>query len=876
MSNDSSIQNWKDAKELFEQYLDQPKSQSLQKVHADDSISAPVKAILINLINSQSEEDTIIDHADLSFFSSLEDATEDLSGKSIDGYQLIERIGQGGMSNVYKAKRKGNDIQKFVALKLLTSVESQLSETLKLLFEREQMTLSKLNHPHIISFHHGGISNSNIPYLIMDYIENAKTINEYVEDNALDNHDIVVLVKKVADAINYAHQNLIIHKDIKPNNVLIDELGMPKVVDFGIASFDNFDTDKQLSAFIFTPDYASPEQIRNQDITANSDIFSLAALLLELLIKKKPLPEYQGKTINNSEYSNHLSQLLKAHNLPHDLHCIISKALEPEKGDRYQSMLGFVTDLDRFLNKKPITARNQSHFYVFSKYIQRNPGFSLAILAFIISAIIGINTTINQKNKAILEALKAQQVTDFLIDSIQVNDPDINQGKEVSVKELLLNAKINIQQTSLEDKVLSTALEQTIGNALAKIGQYQDAESLLKQAIATESNNFDANISLAQLYFKQHYYDKTSELLSFLSSNKKRLTQNQNILFKQLEADLLFHQGNFTKAEAVIKSIIDSPKISDKQLIDSQLLLARFINEQGDSQKSIEILYEALSLSHKVFTETSTSSTNILYQIANVYSDMSPLPEDKLHKVYQQTINNQRTIFGDNHPYLSKTYLRYGFALKIFGEYDSSRQYANKAMKIALSNFGENHMMTARVNILISQLNLLENNISQAIEQLEKVVEVHEQHYGVNHFETNQTKTTLAGYYLKSNMGEKALAMLMPLHESLVQQLGETNKAAIYAKMNILKAQNMNGNHTYSIQEGKKLLNLSKLNLGDEAILSVGVQMVLAESYFNENEFDHTVALCEELLTFSLVENNIRYKQKVTDLRDKALESKNA
>ena len=877
MTTDNSIQNWIDAKELFEKYIDQPITESLQQVNANHDISDTIKSILINLINSQSNKETLIDQADFSFFNSIQKEAEDLSGKNIGDYHLIARIGQGGMSNVYKAKRRGSDIQKFVALKLLTSIEGELSNTLKVLFEREQLTLSKLNHPNIISFHHGGISKNGIPFLVMDYIEDALPINQYVSNNNLTKKQVVQLVKNIADALNYAHQNLIIHKDIKPNNILIDQLGMPKIVDFGIASFTQLENDKSknLTAFIFTPGYASPEQIGNKIITANSDVFSLAALLLDLLSEQKPLPEFTGKDIDEHLYSKHINEIIQQTNIDRDLSCIINKALQVDADLRYQSMLEFVHDIQAYLSARPIAARSQTTWYLTSKYIYRNPGLSLAIMAFTISAILGVYTTIQQKNRAELAALKAQQVTDFLIESIQINDPDINQGKEVSVKELLLNAKVKIQETSFQDKMLSTALEQTIGSALANIGQYNEAEKLLKKAILTDNNNFDARISLAQLYLQQQLFNKTQKQLDFLVKSKDLLKQNQFILVSQIETNLLFKTGDFEAAITSIRSIFNKGNLSIKQLIDSKFILAKIINEQGHYQQSIDILYEALSLSNKEFTETSTTSTDILYRIASVLSNIEPVPEEKLHQAYNKTLSNQKLIYGKNHPLVAKTLLQYGFALKIFGDYKKSREHAQMARTIAVYNFGQKHMLTAHIDLLISQLNLIDNNIESAIEQLENVVKIYEIHYGVNHYETNQTKTTLAGYLLKAGKGTQALKMLWPLFELQKQQYGENNKATVYVKMNILKAYNLTKDFQTAIDQGTKLLALSQTSLGKESILTIGTQMTLAQSYLHNKEFDQSIQLNKELLGFSLIKNNQRYKQQVTRLLNQAITEKN-
>ncbi|MBL4773262.1 MAG: protein kinase [Alcanivoracaceae bacterium] len=877
MNNDNSIQNWIDAKELFEKLIDQPIAYSLHQVKANKDISGAVKSILINLIESQSSDNTIIDRANLSFFNAIKNMNEDLSGESIGNYQLLTRIGLGGMSNVYKAKRKGSKIQKFIALKLLTSVEGELSDTLKILFEREQITLSKLSHPNIISFHHGGITENGIPFLVMDYIEKALPINQYVIENKLSNIEIIRLIKNVANAINYAHQNLVIHKDIKPSNILIDQLGIPKVVDFGIASFEQvgYESKKSLTAQIFTPDYASPEQIKNETITANSDVFSLAALLLALLSQKKPLPNFNSDQFEAHRYIKHIKAVIINANITTDLNCIISKGMNIDVKLRYQSMSSFEDDLDAFLKIKPVSAHRQTKIYFISKYTKRNPGLSLAIMAFIISAIIGVYATVQQKNKAQLEALKAQQVTDFLFESIQNNDPDISKGKEISVKELLLNAKIKIQETSFQDQQLLTALEQTIGSALAKIGQYGDAEKLLKQAISSHSNNFGARISLALLYLKQQYFEEAESQLEFLMTHTESLSSIQHILVAQIEANLLYKQGDFNAAIETINHSINlttnNQTIDEKQLINSKLILAKILNENGQPHKSIEILNDALILSNKKFTQVSTTSTNISFSIANAYTALDPIPWDKLHEIFIKTIKNQKIIYGKNHPVIAKTYLQYGFALRIFGDVQKASDYAHLARDIAIINFGENHMLTAHVDLLISQLSLLNNDVAAAIRQLKNVLKIYEAHYGASHYETNQTKTTLAAYYIKAGKGKEALHMLLPLYELQKQQFGENNKATIYVKMNILKSYNLSEKYQFAIDEGIKSLSSSQINLGKEHILTIGIQMTLADSYFLNQDFQKTIQLCNNLLSIGLIKNNSRYNQKVTNLLNSAL-----
>lgn len=871
--SDNSIHHWKTARELFENYLDVPVPDALKQVHRDPEISPQVKTILISLIEARSTEDTTLHDADLSFFSTVQKHVEDLSGSSIAEYRLIERIGQGGMSSVYKAERKNSEIQKHVALKLLTSVEEDLSDTLRILFEREQVTLSKLHHPNIISFHHGGISQSGIPFLVMDYIEDAQPIDEFIQKNSFPVRTIVKLVVKVADAMAYAHQNLIIHKDIKPSNILVDALGNPKVVDFGIASFMQKDSgfnasQTGLSARIFTPDYASPEQVKGETITASSDIFSLGALLLKLITKEKPLPALGNETVDDIDlrFTNHIENVIAKSDMDRDLASIIKLAMQFNAQDRYPSMSSFKNDLNAYLQKMPVSSRKQSAGYLIKKYIVRNPALSFTYLALILSVSIGFYTTVQQKNEAQLQALKARQVTDFLLDSIQQTDPDISKGRDISVRELLQNARFKIGQKAIKDIQLTASLQQTIGSALAKIGQYNEAEELLLDAIRSDPDSTDARLNLTKLYLSQQYFDKCEEQISYLNSVVQKMTEFQSIRLSQLKAELLYQKGDFTSAVNILERILLNPDTDTRQWIQSHLLLADIYDEDGQYEKAIDILETALHRSIKEYSKISTISTNILIKMSDVYANMSPVPEEKLHDIYQDALKIQVKIYGSNHPLVAKTYLKYGFLLKTLGKNLQARDYANKSRSIALNQFGENHMLTAHTDLLISQLDYIDGDIASAIELLNNALDIYESHYGDTHFETNQIKTTLAGYYLRSGKGQLALDMLNPVYQFQKQQYGETNKATIYAKLMILKAYNMDADFSKAVKEGERLLQLARSNLGEQHIVTVGVKFSLAESYLFNNQKAKSKQICEDLLKIDLVKNNSRYFQKVNEL----------
>ncbi|VAW36891.1 hypothetical protein MNBD_GAMMA01-2150 [hydrothermal vent metagenome] len=867
MKKNNSVQTWRIAKQLFEEYFDRPKEESLQHIATAQDIPEDVKQILIKLVNSQTDDDTKITEADLSFFNTLKQETPDLSGKIISNYLLLKRIGKGGMSQVYEAKRPAMDIQKHVAIKILHNHIDELDDVLKVLFIREQHILSKLHHPNIISLHHGGISDDGIPFLVMDYIDDAIVIDAYCEQQNLSTKKIVEIIRDLADVLNYAHNLLVVHKDIKPSNILVDLQGNLNIVDFGIATFQQLKLDKNaVSLQIYTPSYASPEQILNQNITPASDIFSLVAVMLALLTKQKPLPHNDIENYDPIAGEKHVSKLLNSANLDSDLGNIIKKGLRVDINSRYKSMRDLKSDLDNWLSLKPVIATERTTSYLLKKFIQRQKGISFLGLTLFVSIIIGIFSVVQQKNQAQLEALKAKQVTAFLIESIQASDPDLTKGKDVSVKELLQNAKLKIQESAFQDSQLSTALKQTIGTALYKIGQYQDAEQLLLQAIKADGNNFTARINLAGLYIEQKLFSQAQIQLEFLTEKKNKISKEDKINLQLAEVQMLIKQVDFARAEQKITDLIASLIATEniKLLIESKILYANIINETGNHQHAVQILEEALTISHKYFGEMSTTTTSISFRMADLLSNINPIPWERILNIFNDTIQLQIQLFGPDHPVVAKSYLKYGFALKASGNFAKSRKQSDLAKSIALKNFDESHILIAHINILLVQLNALTGDFATNIKLLNRSVETYSNHYGANHIETNQVKTTLAAYLLQSGDGVQALQILQPLYLSQKQQLGAANKATLYAQLNIIKALTLEKNFLKAIELGKQALKLSTKNLGEETIVTIGIQFALAEAYAGNENFKQAIGLYKPLLSTSLLKHNSIFDLKMS------------
>ena len=210
-------------------------------------------------------------------------------GHRIGVYQIVEEIGRGGMGEVYRAVRADGQYDKQVAIKFVRG-GFDTSYVLER-FRHERQILASLDHPNIARLHDGGTTEDGIPYLVMELIEGIP-IDQYCDEHDLDIPERLRLFTQVCTAVQYAHQRLVIHRDIKPGNILVTADGVPKLLDFGIAKIlDPSGGTETTMLRPMTPEYASPEQIRGEPITTATDIFSLGVVLYRLLTGRSPYPE---------------------------------------------------------------------------------------------------------------------------------------------------------------------------------------------------------------------------------------------------------------------------------------------------------------------------------------------------------------------------------------------------------------------------------------------------------------------------------------------------------------------------------------------------------------------------------------------------------
>ena len=425
-------------------------------------------------------------------------------GDRFGPYRVLEEIGRGGMSVVFKAVRDDEHFTKEVAIKLLPP--SLRSHELMHRFRAERQILAMLDHPAIARLIDGGTAPDGTPYLVMDFVS-GQPLTQYCDAHRLGIDARLRIFLDVCDAVVFAHQRLVVHRDLKPDNILVTEDGQPKLLDFGIAKLlapDETGPAVTITApwgRLLTPDYASPEQIRGDPVTVTTDVYSLGVVLYELLAgrrplefrtrqpeemlrvsaEEEPLPPSTAVTRSDPEETasrrSETTQRLRR-NLSGDLDYIVLKALEKNPARRYGSVAELAEDIRRHLAGLPVLARGASTLYLASRFVRRHRAAVITASLVTLTLIAGLIGTTWQAAVARRERDRAERRfadVKSLAHAVvfDIHDGIVNLPGSTPARKVLVNEALKYLNSLSAEAKDDPALQHELGVAYGKIG---DAE----------------------------------------------------------------------------------------------------------------------------------------------------------------------------------------------------------------------------------------------------------------------------------------------------------------------------------------------------------------------------------------------------------------
>ncbi len=389
------------------------------------------------------------------------------STQKLSHYELERLIGRGGMGAVYLAHRADGQFEQQVAIKII-GLPFELDE-IRDRFRRERQILAGLQHPNITRLLDGGITEDGQLYLVMEYVDGVP-INQFPAD--LDKKFDLFL--SVCQAVQYAHQNLIVHRDLKPSNILVDRDGTAKLLDFGAAKLLDDSEATRTGFSMATVAYASPEQLRSEKVSTLSDVFSLGAILYELVGGEKAF----GDDLVSRLGAGEAAEVKLPKQLPGDLDTVVRKALALAPSERYQSAEQLADDVRRYRNGEPVMAHPPSFRYRAGKFARRNKlAFGAGVLL-LLTLLAGIGGVLWQYRKAIVEHRKAEARAEDLrklSDSLltQIDDAIQKLPGSTPAQKLLVSAVLEHLDRTVKDSAGDPQLEVDAANAYLRLGNVQ-------------------------------------------------------------------------------------------------------------------------------------------------------------------------------------------------------------------------------------------------------------------------------------------------------------------------------------------------------------------------------------------------------------------
>ncbi len=362
--------------------------------------------------------------------TSVSDPVMHMTGRRIGAYRLVRLLGRGGMGSVHLAVRDDDHYKKEVAIKLLK--RGMDTDVMLQRFRQERQILANLEHPFIARLIDGGATDDGLPYFVMEYVDGL-AITKYCAEQILDITERLRLFCLVCEAVQYAHQHLVIHRDLKPGNILITKEGIPKLLDFGIAKLIKPEQTAETALMthsdlrLMTPDYASPEQFRGESISTSSDVYSLGAVLYEVLTGQRPYHLQPGSLadmekavcdLDPEKPSLAAGERLRRQ-LSGDLDKIVLTAMRKEPQRRYASAAEFSEDLRRHMEALPILAQEDRWAYRAGKFVRRNRLAVGAALLVFASLIGGIVTTTFHARRAERRFQVARQLAKAVVANVK-------------------------------------------------------------------------------------------------------------------------------------------------------------------------------------------------------------------------------------------------------------------------------------------------------------------------------------------------------------------------------------------------------------------------------------------------------------------------
>jgi len=677
---------------------------------------------------------------------------------TIGRYRVLRLLGEGGMGAVYEAEQE--QPRRVVALKVIKPGFAT-AENLRR-FQHEAQALGRLQHPGIAQIYEASTADTGFepqPYFAMELIR-GRPLHKYAEAHRIDARDRLALIAKICDAVDHAHQRGVIHRDLKPGNILVDETGQPKILDFGVARVTESDVQltrpTDLGQLVGTLAYMSPEQVAGDPLALDlrSDLYALGVILYKLLAGRLPYnidrkPLHEAVAVIREEEPAPLSSIHRSYR--GDIETIVAKALEKDKARRYASAADLGADIRRYLADEPIAARPASASYRLQKFVRRHKALVAGSAAvFVVLAAGVVASTLetvrarSAQRAAAAEAATAEAINNFLQNDLLAQagashqaSPSIKPDPHLEVRTALDRAAARIAGKFDQQPEVEAAIRDSIGQTYMELGLYPEGGKQLQRALDLQRRvlgveNPKTLKTMGHLgraaYFQGRYAEAEAIDGQALRIQRRVLGPEHPDTLASMSglANIYKDQGKLAWAEALesqtlaIRRHVLGSEHTDT--LGSMNNLANVYYWEGKYAQAEALDSQALEICRRVLGSEHPDTLASMNSLAVVYQAQHKFPQAEA--LFREILETKSRVLGPEHPLTLDTQLEFAAMYQRQGKYALAQTHAAQALAGYRHALGPEHPFTMDSAAVLAQSCLWQGKFVESERLAREVLEI--------------------------------------------------------------------------------------------------------------------------------------------------------
>lgn len=709
---------WQAVQRLLDAALELPAAEVPAYLDRECGTDTELRREVAELLAACSRAGGFLEEAPAYLAAALLEERPAQTGRRIGPYVVTGEAGRGGMGVVFLAERSDGQFRQQVAIKVLPhGLESD--QAIRRFIEERQI-LASLAHPGIARLLDGGVTDDELPYFAMEYVDGV-SIDRYCDAHRLGIEARLRLFLDVCDAVQYAHQNLVVHRDLKPSNILVTTEGVVKLLDFGIAKLVSEDAEAsgertseatRTAGRWLTPRYASPEQMCGRPVTTVSDVYTLGVLLYELVTGRSP---YRDVTLTQAELSRAVCEEEVARpsvavqrsdaavedasapdtrggesqapqgtastigglrperlgrRLRGDIDTIVLTAMHKESARRYPSAGALAEDVRRHLEGQPIRARPDTLAYRTSKFVRRHRvavAVSVALAVTLVAGVTGIvwQSAVARRERALAQqqAATAARASQLLVEMFRLSDPDIARGQTITAHEILRRGASRVESDFGHDPALQAIMLLEIGRIYHNLALHDEADRLVRTAV-TWWRGQDAPAQLAAAL----------HLLAEIEGARSQLADAEQHFREALELRRALHRRPHEDFAATAHGLAD-------------VLVMRNSHDEAE-----RLLREALTVERQLHGAHSPHVGSTLYALALTFHGRGKLQDAE--PIFREAVDVYRRVPASDDPHAASARMELAMVLHFRQQYAEAEPLFREAVELRRRMYPPGHPAT--------------------------------------------------------------------------------------------------------------------------------------------------------------------------------------